>query len=135
MISNELVQAALVAKINNTPLVMALVSGTVLEYNFQGTDWIYPCARLQLEPQIGAGNAVACPSFIEFSFYGFSEQGTSKEANQIAGAFVTSFRSLSFSQNNIKFSNIEVLENIPAIRQDVRTWRSQVRCRVLLHRT
>lgn len=134
MISNDLVQVALLTKINATTNLTSLISGSVDEYNFQGTDWLYPCGRLHIESQTdGQEDISGCPSFVEFSFYAFSEKGTSKEANQIAGAFVTAFKGLSFSQNNIKFCKIKILENIPAIRQDSRTWRAQVRCRSLIH--
>lgn len=135
MISNDIVQTALIAKANSTPGIQSyLPSGTVVEYNFQGVDWTYPCGRLQMESQIEQSEDLSgCPSWVEFSWYIFSEKGTSKEANQVAGAFVTAFRGLSFTKNNIKFVRVKILENIPAIRQDERTWRSQVRCRSLIH--
>ena len=135
MINNDLVQAALIAKANSTPNIQtSLPSGTVLEYNYQGTDWTYPTARLQIESQVDVSEDVgSCPSMVEFSWYIFSEQGTSRQANLIAGKFVSSFRGLSFSQNNIKFVRVKILENIPAIRQDEGTWRSQVRCRSIVH--
>ena len=135
MIDNDLLQAALVAKSNSTPNIQAsLASGTIVEYNFQGTDWVYPNARLQMESQYDVSEDSAnCPSQTEWSWYIFSEQGTSKQANQIASKFVNSFRGLSFTQNSIKFTRVHILENIPAIRQDERTWRAQVRCRSIVH--
>lgn len=134
MISNDLVKAALIAKVDTTSAIQAYFpSGTVSEYNFQGTDWIYPCVRLQLDPQIDSVSGNKCPSTIEFSWYIFSEKQTSKEADQIAGVFVSVFRDLSFTRNSIKFSGVQILENIPAIKQDVRTWRAQVRCRALIN--
>ena len=135
MISNDLVQAALIAKANSTADIQAhLPSGTIVEYNYQGTEWGYPCGRLDMGPQSDQSEDTAnCPSWVEFSWYIFSEKSSSKEANQIAGAFVSAFRGLSFTRNNIKFARVKILENIPAIRQDVRTWRSQIRCRSLIH--
>ena len=135
MISNELVQNALIAKANSTPVINAsLPSGTVLEYNFQGTDWTYPNARLQIETQSDVSeDSGSCPSVVEFSWYIFSEHGTSKQADNFAGKFVSAFRGLSFSQNNVKFVRVKILENIKAIRQDERTWRAQVRCRSIIH--
>lgn len=134
MISNDLIQAAIIAKANSSAVLIAapLSSGTVLEYNFQGTDWTYPCVRLQLESQPDATED-SCPSAVEFSFYVFSEQSSSKQANQLAGRVVSVFRGLSFTQNSIKFVKVKILENIPAIRQDVRTWRAQIRCRSVIH--
>lgn len=134
MISNDLVKAALIARVDTTPAIQTYFpSGTISEYNFQGTDWNYPCARLQLDPQIDAVSGNKCPSTVEFSWYIFSEKQTSKEADQIAGVFVAVFRDLSFTRNGIKFSGTQILENIPAIKQDVRTWRAQIRCRSIIH--
>ena len=135
MIDNDLIQAALVSKANSTAGIQtSLASGTIVEYNFQGTDWTYPTARLQIESQIDLISANAhCPSQVDFSWYIFSEKASSKEANNIAGKFITAFRGLSFTQNSIKFVRVMVLENIPAIRQDERTWRAQIRCQSVVH--
>ncbi len=135
MIANDLLQQAIIDKSNSTAGIQTyLPSGTVLEYDFQGTDWTYPNGRIQMEGQFDVSeDMVHCPSYVEFSFYIFSEQRTSKQANQIAGAVVTAIRGISFTRNNIKFARVRVLENIPAIRSDERTWRAQVRCRSLVH--
>lgn len=132
MIPNDQVQTALLAKANSTPNInTSLPSGTILEYHWQGTDSNYPNARVQLETQIDVGED--CPAVVEWSWYIFSEKGTAKEANQIAGKFVESFKGLSFARNNVKFTRCKILETIPAIRQDDRTWRAQVRCRSIVH--
>jgi len=136
MISNELIQSALISKANGDTVIVAspLVSGSVREFNFQGTDFSYPAVRLQIESQIDVADTnVHCPSQVDFSWYVFSEKASSLEANSIAGRLVSELRGLSFSQNNIKFVKIRVLENIPAIREDERTWRAQVRCQSVVH--
>lgn len=135
MIDNFSVQEALIAQANSTPAIAAsFPSGTILEYNFQGTDWVYPAARIQIDTQPDAGeDCGSCPSTVDFSWYIFSEKGSSKEADNLASKFVSGFRTLSFSQNGIKFVRVKILENIKAIRQDSRTWRAQVRCRSIIH--
>lgn len=135
MIDNDILQAALIAKANGDAVITAnLPSGTILEYNFQGTDISYPLARLQIESQIDlADTNEHCPSQLDFSWYIFSEKSSSKECNQIAAKFVNQFRGISFTRNNIKFVKIRILENIPAIREDERTWRAQVRCQSIVH--
>lgn len=134
MIDNDLVQSSLLTQANTTPLITSsFPSGTVVEYNFQGTDWHYPAARIHIEDQRDLEDYATCPSVVEFSWYIFSEKASSKEANNLAYKFVSAFRGLSFSQNHVKFVKIKILENIPAIRQDERTWRSQVRCQSIIH--
>jgi len=135
MIDNNLLQAALIAKANSsTGIQTYLSSGTVLEYNWQGVDFGMPAARLQIEGQSDISELNEhCPSQVDFSWYIFSEKQSSKECNQIAGAFVTAFRGISFEKNAIKFVRVRISENIPAIREDERTWRAQVRCQSIVH--
>jgi hypothetical protein len=135
MISNDIIQAAILAKTQTTTtLTVALTDGAngIKQLNYKGTDFHYPCVRLALEGQTDLSET-SCPSRVEFSFYIFSEKASSKEADQIAGIIVSAFRGLSFSQNSIKFVKINILENIPAIAQDERLWRAQIRCRTIIH--
>lgn len=137
MIDNDLIQTAILVKSQSiTALTASLPSGTasIKEFNWKGVDFQYPCVRIAVEFQGDLDDTnVSCPSQVDFSFYVFSEKPSSKEANQIAGKVVSGFRGLSFSQNGIKFVKVRVLENIPAIAEDDRTWRSQIRCRSVIH--
>jgi len=137
VIDNDLIQAAILAKAQTiTALTSSLPSGTasIKEYNWRGVIFQYPCVRLDIESQVDLSETnVSCPAQIDFSFYIYSESQSSREANQIAGKVVTGFRGLSFSQNSIKFVKVRILENIPALVEDERTWRAQVRCQSIVH--
>ena len=137
MIDNDLLQAAILAKSQGvTALTSSLPSGTasIKEFNWRGTDFQYPCVRIAVESQFDVSETnISCPSQVDFSFYIFSEKQSSKEANSIAGKVVAGLRGLSFAQNNIKFVKVRILEHIPAIAEDERTWRAQVRCRSIVH--
>ena len=137
MIDNNLIQAALLAKAQSVAAITtALAAGAdgIKELDYKGTDFSYPCIRIALEGQTDiAGTNTHCPSQVDFSFYVFSEKASSKEANQIAGKVVSAFRGMSFSQSGVKFVKIRILENIPAIAQDERTWRAQIRCQSTIH--
>lgn len=135
MIDNNLLQAALISKANSSSGIQTyLSSGTVLEYNWQGVDFALPAARLQIESQSDISELnVSCPSQVDFSWYIFSEKQSSKECNQVAGSFVSAFRGISFEKNGVKFVRVRITENIPAIREDERTWRAQVRCQSIIH--
>ena len=137
MLDNDLIQASILAKAQTlTTLIALLPDGLqgIRELNWKGSDFSYPCVRLALETQMDLDETnVSCPSTVDFSFYVFSETASSKQANSIAGKLVSGFRGIGFSQNNIKFVKIKILENIPAIAQDARTWRAQIRCRSTIH--
>ena len=137
MISNDIIQAALLAKAQAiVALTSSLTSGAdgIKQLNYKGADFSYPCVRLALEGQTDiSGTNTNCPSQADFSFYVFSEKASSKEADQIAGKIITAIRGLSFSQSSVKFVKIRILENIPAIAQDELTWRAQIRCQSIVH--
>lgn len=137
MVSNELIQAAILAKAQSVAAITTLLAdgaSGIKELNYKGTDFHYPCIRIAVEGQTDiSGTNISCPSQVDFSFYVFSEKPSSKEANQIAGSIVSFFRGLSFSQGGVKFVKINITENIPAIAQDELTWRAQIRCRNIVH--
>jgi len=137
MVSNELIHAAILSKAQaSVAITSSLPDGTkgIKESGYKGTDFSYPCVRLAIEGQTDIlGTNTNCPSQVDFSFYVFSEKASSKEADQIAGKIVTGFRGISFEQDAVKFVKIRILENIPAIAQDERTWRAQIRCQSMIH--
>jgi hypothetical protein len=137
MLDNDNIQAAILAKAQTLSTLIALLPDGlqgIRELNWKGSDFAYPCVRIELESQTDSTETnVSCPSNIDFSFYIFSETASSKQANSLAGKIVSGLRGIGFAQNNIKFVHIKILESIPAIAQDERTWRAQVRCRSTIH--
>lgn len=140
MIPNNTVQASLISE---TQLVPTL-TGTVLpdgaqgvrELNWRGDVFTYPNVRLALENQTDATPDSNCtPVFQDWSFYIFSEKHSSFEANEIAGLIVIYFKGRNFSSNGIRFVRVEILENIPALQEDEKTWRAQIRCRSVVYET
>lgn len=137
MISNDVIQAALLAKAQSTTSITSLLpdgANGIKQLNYKGTDFSLPCIRLAIESQTDVfGTEANCPSQVDFSFYVFSEKASSKEADQIAGAVVAAFRGLSFQRDTVKFVKIRILENVPAVAEDERTWRAQIRCQSIVH--
>lgn len=89
MIDNDLIQAALVAKLKaNTALVNWLTTfsaqSEIRESQWQGRDFFYPAVRVELGTQVEEGNP-PCYSAIPFTVYSYSEKDSSREANQLAG--------------------------------------------------
>lgn len=142
MIPNNDAKEALIIKARSIAALTApLPTGTlpdgvqgIREYGWKGTVFNYPNIRLELEPQVPTTNDSLCaPSFIEWSWYVFSEHQSSLEADEIAGILVSNFQAISFISNNVKFVRVNITENIPAISQDERTWRAQIRCRSIVN--
>lgn len=89
MIDNDLIQAALVAKLKaDAPLVVWLTTfsaqNEVREAQWQSREFVYPAVRVELGTQIEDGNP-PCYSTIPFTVYSYSEKDSSREANQLAG--------------------------------------------------
>lgn len=89
MIDNDLIQAAIVAKLKaDTALTNWLATRStndeIREGQFQGREFQYPAVRVELGTQIEEGNP-PCYSSLPFTVYSYSEKGSSQEANQLAG--------------------------------------------------
>lgn len=135
MIGDEVVQAAIIAKIKSlapyTSSFGSVASVEVREYEWQGDTFTYPNIRVELEDsrfyfdEQGRCNL----QLIEFSVYIFSEQKSSKECSQIKTQLLNSLTGLGFSNQplGLRFTPLRLVDNVPAVRQDERTWRSQIK--------
>lgn len=138
MIPNNIVQAAIVSETNLVPTL----TGTVLpdgvtgvsELNWRGDEYHYPNVRIGLETQTDQTPDSDCtPVVQDWSVYVFSEKHSSFEANEIAGLIVVYFKGRNFTSNGVRFTRVQILENIPALQEDSNTWRAQVRCRSMVY--
>lgn len=89
MIDNNLIQAAIVSKLKADTLLVAFLTSLgagaeIRESQWQGTTFAYPNVRVELGTQIEEGNP-PCYSTQPFTVYSYSEQDSSREANQLAG--------------------------------------------------
>jgi hypothetical protein len=70
--------------------------------------------------------------FAEFSVFVFSEERSSKQCSTIKSLLENALTGLGWTGSNAKYNRLRLVENIPAIRQDERTFRGQLRYRTRL---
>lgn len=104
----------------------SLSEDEIKELQWQGTEFNYPTVRLAMgvhqplfDPQCNAGR-------INFAWVTFSEKSSSQEADRFADIIRGEFADRPFSSNGVRFSMIRVVGQVPSVRQDRRTWRSEV---------
>lgn len=127
MLRNDEIQTALVAYIKaNANIIAELDAGAdeVREYQWQGTQFTYPNIRVRMIDNIPLDRNCN-HSTIRFSLLVFSEDASSLEANRISGIINSELHDKSFTYTSIGFS-LWTTNLVPAIRQDARTWRSEV---------
>ena len=134
MISDELIQAAIIAKLKSlTSLTSRLIEGAsgIKEYQWQGDVFKYPAVRLDLEDNAWAfdDRGRCSAQDVEFSLYFYSEERSSKQCSEIKGIAINALVGRGFTQNGLKFSEIRLERggNVPAMREDEHTWRSQIK--------
>lgn len=132
MISDELVQADLIAKLKSISSVVTLLpDGTsgIKELQWQGDTFQYPAVRLDLESnEYEFDEQERCNLWrVEFSVYVFSQERSSKQCSTIKGLLENYLTGLGFTGTNAKYSRLRLIDNVPAVREDERTWRSQLR--------
>jgi hypothetical protein len=137
MIANDLVKEAIVTNLRAyAALTAQLPDGVqgVREQHWRGTVFQYPNVRVELESQIDVTPNNNCtPAYQTWSVYVFSEKQSSQEADTLAGLIVSHFKGITFTVNTVKFSNVSILESIPATPEDEHTWRAQVRCQSVIN--
>ena len=141
MISDEIIQAALIAKMKTFANVVALLpvrtdgTSAIKELQWQGDTFEYPAVRLDIEDNsIYFDEQERCTlQEVTFSVYIFSEERSSKQCSQIKGLLINNFVGKSWTGTGVKFIKMRLADNSPAIRQDERTWRSSAQFRSKLH--
>lgn len=123
-ISNDLLQAALVAYLKLQPTLTSVTTATEIRENtWKGADFNYPNVRVELTRNVPEKDG--CPQYIDVTFQVYSETTTSKQADQIAGIITTILHDKQFGQNGLKIYLYAV--NVqPAYAEGVPTWRSNV---------
>lgn len=129
MIGDEQIQAAIITKMKSLAPYQGVQSGEIRELEWQGDTFTYPNIRVELETnEWYFDEQEKCNlQYIEFSVYCFSEQRSSKECSQIKTAVINALVGIGFTSNSTKFSRLRMVDNVPAVREDERTWRSQVK--------
>jgi hypothetical protein len=125
MPTNYQVQIALISYLKSLPVILAEVLATEIRENqWQGTEFSYPNIRIKTfrnEPY-----TVNCDaSDVLFAIQIFSQLDSSIEAERIAGIINDALHARNFESNGIRFST-QTRNQVPAIRQDTRTWRSEL---------
>ena len=131
MIGDEQVQAAIITKLKALSPFGAVTSTEVRELEWQGDTFTYPNIRVDLESnEYYYDEQERCQlQYAEFSIYIFSQQRSSKECSQIKTLMANALVGIGFtnSTQGVKFSRVRMVDNVPAIRQDERTWRAQIK--------
>lgn len=135
MKSDELIQADLITKLKSLSSVTAITGvNEIKELQWQGDSFTYPNVRLDLESnEYEFDEQERCNLWrVEFSIYIFSQERSSKQCSTIKGLIENSLTGLGFTGVNAKYSRLRLIDNIPAVREDERTWRSQLRYSTLV---
>lgn len=122
-ISNDLLQAALVAYLKaQTTLTSVITSAEIRENTWKGTTFSYPNVRIELTRNTPEKDH--CPQSIDVTFQVFSEKPDSQQADQIAGIITTILHDKQIGQNGLKIYLYAT--NVQPAYAENNTWRSNV---------
>lgn len=132
MLSDEYIQSDLIAKLKTITSVVALLpdgASGIKELQWQGDTFQYPAVRLDLESNdYEFDEQDRCNLWrVEFSIYVFSQERSSKQCSTIKGLLENYLTGLGFTGTYAKYSRLRLIDNVPAMREDSNTWRSQIR--------
>lgn len=137
MISDDKLQADIITKIKSIPsLISVLPEGAsgVKELQWQGDTFQYPAVRLDIEDSgYEFDEQERCNLyFVEFSIYSFSQERSSKQCSQIKGIMENYLTGLGFTGTYAKYNKLRLVDSVPAVREDERTFRCQIKYRTRL---
>ena len=130
MISNSDIQAAWIAKLKANTAVTALVPAVeIREDLWKGSEFTYPNIRVKLGNLVPSVQSNNCQVFSsEASILVFTEQKSSKQADQIAGVIATEFWGKPFSSSGVRFAGVMLDALVPAEvpERDENSWMASV---------
>ena len=130
MISNSNIQAGWIAKLKANTSVTALVPAVeIREDLYKSPTFTYPNIRVKLgnlTPTAQNNNCLVFKS--EVSILVFTEQKSSKQADDIAGVIATAFWGIGFTSNGVKFAAVTLDALVPAMtpERDENSWLAEV---------
>lgn len=132
MISNELVQAAIISKLKaNTGLTTWLTARSagseIRELQYQGSSFVYPAVRVQAGSQIPDGPTSHCYTTngeSPFTVVSFSEGDSSLQCDQLAGLVNVALINNVLTGTGFRSLRIQVDNLIKATRIGQRLWQA-----------
>ncbi len=130
MISNSQIQAAWIAKLKANTAINALVpAAEIREDLWKGTQFTYPNVRVKLgnlTPTVPNNNCQVFKS--EVSILVFTEQKSSKQADDIVGVIAEQFWGKPFTLSGVRFAGVTLDALIPAMvpERDENSWLAEV---------
>ena len=130
MISNSQIQGAWVSALKANAAITALVPAVeIREDNYKGTDFAYPNIRIKLGDLVPQNRNPNCKIFTStVSILIFTEQKSSKQADDISGVVCDEFWGKPFTSNGVRFIaiNLDSLSPAEVPERDTNSWQSAV---------
>jgi hypothetical protein len=124
---NDELKEGLISYLQSKTAITSLLynddANEIKESQWQGTVAYYPCVRVRIISNNPVGDCSA--GTYSASIMCYSEEASSEEADRIAGIIGNTLHNTGFTSSGIRFTVI-VSNLVPAIRQDARTWRSEI---------
>lgn len=136
MISNADIKAAWISKMKSNLYITSVVSsGEIREVEWKGTEFAYPNIRVKLQPLVPTTQSLDCRVFnSDVTIYVFSEEKSSKQADDIASVIAEQIWTHGFTVGNVKIFSVHLsgLDPAEVPEGDTNSWRSAVRFRSMV---
>lgn len=129
------VRSALISAVQNNATIMAELDDAdeVREHSWKGTNFSYPNIRVKIN-QASPNTNPDCSQDFDGSLYVYSEEASSRQADQIAGIIADEYHGKSLNSENVFFTRL-TCELVGAIQEGMLVWRSEIILRSLIQRS
>lgn len=127
LIRNDEIQTSVISDLLADATITAeLLDPTeIRELHWKGQEFSYPNIRVEINRNVPSLGNDKCLSDVDLTIYVYSEEASSRQANRIAGIIADKYHNKSLNSSGIFFTRLKATI-IPAISQNLTTWRSQV---------
>jgi hypothetical protein len=122
-LDKETCKEAWIANLKTLPSLTAIVGQEIRECEYQSTDWVYPCVRLDVDykPSInGCG-----PDDAYVSIYCYSAEKSSKQSAHLASLIEDHYHKINFKQDGHMFSTV-VVQDVSKSTRSIFAWETLV---------
>lgn len=121
---SEICKAAWIANLKSQSSLTSIVGDEIREAQYQATDWIYPCIRVDVDYKPSINGCGPDDAYLDIICY--SDEKSSKKSVHLASLIQLLYHKKNFTQNGSMFSTI-VVSDVSKPMRSIYAWETTVK--------
>lgn len=122
-LTNETTKSTWISNLKTQPQLTSIVGDEIREVLFQGTDWAYPCIRVDVDFKPSINRCGVDDAYLDIICY--SDEKSSKQSVHLASLVQTLYHGKNFTQDGHMFSTI-IVTDVSKPMRSIYAWETTV---------